>query len=100
MNNQEEFAFGLDPTSGASANPITQQLDKNTGTFKYTRTKDSGLIYKIYWSTDLSTWTLDPSATQSPAAAVAGVETVTVTLAAAAPPDGKRFVRVEATPAL
>jgi hypothetical protein len=99
MNNQEEFAFGLDPTRGASATPITQQLDKNTGIFKYTRTKDSGLIYKIYWSTDLSAWTLDTSATQSPAAAVDGVETVTVTLAAAAPPDGKRFVRVEATPA-
>jgi hypothetical protein len=60
---------------------------------------DSGLIYKIYWSSDLSSWAFDASATQLPAAAVVGVETVTVTLAAAAPPDGKRFVRVEATPA-
>jgi len=41
---------------------------------------------------------LDASATQSPAAAVPGVETVTVTLAAAAPSNGKLFVRVEATP--
>jgi hypothetical protein len=42
---------------------------------------------------------VDASASQSPAAAVAGVETVTVTLAAGAPLDGKLFVRVEATTA-
>ena len=95
--NQQEFAFGLDPTTGSSVNPITQQLAG--GVFKYTRTKDSGLIYKVYYSTNLSGWTWDEFATQTPAAAVAGVETVTVTLAAAAPLDGKLFVRVEASPA-
>lgn len=96
QNNQEEFAFGLDPTTGSSVNPITQQLAG--GVFKYTRTKDSGLTYKVYYSTNLSGWTLDAAATQSPAAAVGGVETVTVTLAAAVPTNGKLFVRVEATP--
>jgi alpha-N-arabinofuranosidase len=96
QSNQEEFAFGLDPTTGSSVNPITRQLAG--GVFKYTRTKDSGLTYKVYYSTNLSAWTLDAAATQSPAAAVGGVETVTVTLAAAAPSDGKLFVRVEATP--
>ena len=99
QTNLQEFAFGLDPTTGSSVNPITRQLDKTTGVFKYARTKDSGLIYKVYYSTNLSAWTLDASATQSPAAAVAGVETVTVTLAAAAPLNGKLFVRVDATPA-
>jgi hypothetical protein len=94
--NQEEFAFGLDPTTGSSANPIKQQLAG--GVFKYTRTKNSGLTYKVYYSTDLSGWTWDAGATQSPAAPVAGVETVTVTLAAAAPSNGRLFVRVEATP--
>jgi hypothetical protein len=98
MTNHEEFAFGLDPTSGASVNPITQQLDKATGVFKYRRTKNSGLTYKVFYSSNLSAWTLDSSATQSPVPAVAGVETVTVTLAAAIPSDGKLFVRVEATP--
>jgi hypothetical protein len=98
MTNHEEFAFGLDPTSGASANPITQQLDKTSGIFKYTRTKDSGLNYKVFYSTDLSGWTWDAAATQLPAPAVAGIETVTVTLAPAAPLDGKLFFRVEATP--
>ncbi|MCF7731041.1 MAG: hypothetical protein K9N23_05110 [Akkermansiaceae bacterium] len=94
--NQEEFAFGLDPTTGSSVNPITQQLAG--GVFKYTRTKDSGFTYKVYYSTDLAGWALDASATQSPAAAVGGIETVTVTLAAAAPSNGRLFVRVEATP--
>jgi len=96
QSNQEEFAFGLDPTTGSSVNPITQPLAG--GVFKYTRTKNSGLFYKVYYSTTLSGWTLDAAATQTPAAAVAGVETVTVTLAAAAPLDGKLFVRVGATP--
>jgi hypothetical protein len=95
--NRDEFAFGLDPTTGSSVNPITQQLDKATGIFKYRRTKNSGLTYKVYYSTNLSAWTLDAAATQTPAAAVAGVETVTVTLAAATPLNGKLFVRVEAT---
>ncbi len=52
QNNQEEFAFGLDPTSGSSANPITQPLAG--GVFKYTRTANSGLTYKVYYSTNLS----------------------------------------------
>jgi hypothetical protein len=95
QTNQQEFIFGLDPTTGASVNPITQQLDKTTGVFKYTRTKDSGLIYNVYYSTNLVGWAWDEFATQTPAAAVAGVETVSVTLAAAAPLDGKLFVRVE-----
>ena len=77
-------------------NPITQQLAG--GVFKYTRTKDSGLTYKIYYSTNLADWTMDAAAIQSPAAALAGVETVTVTLASVAPLDGKLFVRVEASP--
>jgi autotransporter-associated beta strand protein len=94
-SNQDEFAFGLDPTTGSSVNPIPQQLAG--GVFKYTRTKDSGLFYKVYYSTTLSGWSLDAAATQTPAAAVAGVETVIVTLAAAAPLNGKLFVRVEAT---
>ena len=99
QSNQEEFAFGLDPTSGSSVNPITQPLAG--GVFKYTRTKDSGLTYKVYYSTTLLGWTLDAAATQSPAAAVAGVETVTVTLSLTTPPvGGKLFVRVEATPTL
>jgi hypothetical protein len=98
MTNREEFAFGLDPTSGASANPISLPLDKANRIFKYTRTKNSGLTYKVYYSTNLSAWNFDAAATQSPSPTLSGIETVTVTLAAAADLDGKLFVRVEATP--
>jgi hypothetical protein len=66
MINQEEFAFGLDPITGSSVNPITQQLDKATGIFKYRRTKNSGLTYKVFYSSNLSGWTLDAAATQPP----------------------------------
>jgi hypothetical protein len=96
MTNEQEFAFGLDPTSAASVNPI--RLPLNGSTFQYTRTANSGLTYKVYFSTNLTSWTHDAAATQTPAAAVAGVETVTVTLSAAAIPlDGKLFVRMEAS---
>ena len=54
---------------GQSDHPATRQA---TGIFKYTRTKDSGLTYKVYYSTTLSGWTLDASATQTPAPAVPG----------------------------
>ncbi|MCX6879087.1 MAG: carboxypeptidase-like regulatory domain-containing protein, partial [Verrucomicrobia bacterium] len=33
MTNQEEFAFGLDPSLGTSVNPITAPLDRATGKF-------------------------------------------------------------------
>lgn len=96
ISNQEEFAFGLNPTLGSSVNPIVQQLAG--GIFKYTRTKDSDLTYKVYYSTNLSDWIWDEFAVQSAAVAVAGVETVTVTLTAADPSEGRLFVLVEATP--
>jgi len=54
MTNFQEFAFGLDPTTGASSNPITRQLDTATGIFKYTRTKASGLNYIYQYTTALS----------------------------------------------
>jgi autotransporter-associated beta strand protein len=100
LTNQQEYAFGLNPTLGSSINPITQQLDKATGIFQYTRRATpttTGLTYKVYYSTDLSDWLWDEFAAQSAATPVDGVETVTVTLAAAAPSGGRLFIRVEAT---
>jgi hypothetical protein len=94
LNNQQEYAFGLDPTSGSSVNPITVPL---SGTqFSYTRRAGSGLTYKVYYSSDLSTWTWDQNAVQVPATPVNNVETVAVTLVDAVPVDGKLFIRVAA----
>ena len=97
MSNFEEFAFGLNPTLGSSANPIKVPLDKASGTFSYTRTASSGLAYAVQTSTDLATWTPDAgaSASQTVTATSGGVETVQVTLTAT-PLNGRLFVRVSA----
>ncbi|MEI7908398.1 MAG: hypothetical protein WCK77_02050 [Verrucomicrobiota bacterium] len=95
MSNQQEFAFGLDPTLGSSVNPITTPLVESTGKFHYTRFATSALSYSVLASTDLLTWT--PAAvTQSVTATLDGVEDVEVTLTAPPPPGGNLFVRVAA----
>lgn len=56
MSNFQEFAFGLNPTTGASLDPIRQQLDPATGRFKYTRRATpatTGLAYTYEWSATL-----------------------------------------------
>lgn len=94
LANDYEYTYGLDPTSGSSVDPISMPL--SGGAFAYTRRAGSGLTYKVYYSTDLSNWTWDENASQTPGAPVDGVETVSVTLVDAAPADGKLFVRVQA----
>jgi hypothetical protein len=98
MSNFEEFAFGLDPTSGASINPITDLSTlKSAGTFSYTRLAGSGLTYTVWTSTTLlaNEWTFVPAAGQEAGAAANGVETVRVSLPSI-PPGDKLFVRVKA----
>jgi len=93
MTNQQEFAFGLNPTTGSSVNPIVVPLDKAAGTFSYTRTANSGLTYTVETSINLRSWS-PAAATQTPGTPNSdGVETVAVTLTT--PPSGdKFFVRV------
>ncbi|MCX6879634.1 MAG: InlB B-repeat-containing protein [Verrucomicrobia bacterium] len=96
LTNQQEFAFGLDPTTGASVNPITAPLDKPSHKFRYTRFKDSGLTYTVWVSTDLQDWGTAPAAaSEAVVTTVNDIETVEVTLTS--PPDSaKLFVRVRA----
>jgi hypothetical protein len=97
MTNQDEFAFGLNPTLGTSVNPIVVRLNKTSGQFSYTRGAASGLTYTVWTSANLVTWTRDTGATQTPAAPVNGVETVAVTLSGTKPLTfTKLFVRVAA----
>jgi hypothetical protein len=98
MTNFAEFAFGLDPTTGASANPISQPFDKATGKFRYTRTATSGLIYTVWTSGNLQDWTEDVTASngQTDQGTVGGIQTVEVTITAPSPVGGKLFVRVQA----
>ena len=98
MSNQQEFAFGLDPTKGSSANPITVPLDKSTGRFSYTRRAASGLTYHVFTSTDLQTWVEDAYPVDETLSATHDdVQTMQVTVHAPAL-EGKLFVRVLAAP--
>jgi hypothetical protein len=95
LPNFEEYAFGLDPTDGSSLNPIAAELDKASGTFRYTRRRQSatGLAYRIWTSPDLLTWTLDPGAVEGAPQLDGEVETVPVTLSSP-PVSPSFFVRV------
>lgn len=96
--NQREFAFGLNPTSGSSVNPITVGLAPATGNFSYTRNANSVLTYKVWSSTDLAVWTERTGATQTPVGIPDsfGTQTVNVTTLGATAVGGKLFVRVTA----
>jgi hypothetical protein len=102
LNNQQEYAFGLNPTLGSSVTPITVSLDKTTGTFSYTRRATSlntGITYTVETSTDLASWPVDAAATQTVTSSLDGVETVAVTVSGAPLTAQTLFVRVKAVPA-
>jgi uncharacterized repeat protein (TIGR02543 family) len=102
LTNQDEYAFGLIPDSGASVNPISVPLDKATGTFRYTRRAtpaSSGLAYTVWTSENLAGWTEDTGATasQTVISTAGGVETVEVTLTGTLPlAQPKLFIQVRA----
>lgn len=98
LRNRQEYAFGLNPTSGSSVSPMTAPLDKLTGSFTYTRRKPSltKLAYKIWTSPDLSTWTEDTAAIQTPSD-TGDNQSVAVALGGTKPlVDSILFVRVTA----
>ncbi len=99
LTNSNEYAFGLNPKSGSSSNPIVASLNKSAGTFSYTRRDpalNTGLTYSVWTSTDLNTWTLDSTAGQAAGTADGnGTQTVVVTLSN--PPTAPNFfVRMKA----
>lgn len=75
LTNFDEYAFGLDPESGASARPLSDMIDPSTGTLNYTRRRTSltGLGFSVWTSTDLGTWTEDTGASQT-ATAIPGTD--------------------------
>lgn len=94
LTNWQELAWGLDPTSNSSLNPIT--LDLAAGTFSYTRRDPTltGMNYTVWSSTDLLTWTEDAGAIQTPGGPADGVETVVVTLSRTLLSGTRLFVRM------
>lgn len=99
MSNQQEYAFGLNPTLGSSVNPIVTPLNPATGNFQYTRRATpatTGLTYTILTSTNLSGWAAG-GATETGVSTFGNIQTVTVNVTAT-PVGGKLFVRVKAAP--
>ena len=99
LTNNEERIFGLNPTSGASVNPITVALNAAAGTFSYTRRDDAltGLNFEVWTSTDLDGWEKDAGAIQTPSDPDAhGVETVAVQLSPVLLTAPKLFVQIRA----
>jgi hypothetical protein len=100
LTNFEEFAFGLDPTSGTSVNPITN-TSARVSQFTYTRNANSGLTYTIWTSVNLIEWDEAEASVQEPGEAdeFTGVQSVLVEVNPM--PDGTNvFVRVKAEQAI
>jgi len=99
MTNFQEYAFGLNPTSGKSVNPIAVPFNRNAGTFSYTRRATpltTGLTYTVWTSQNLANWTKDTGAHEGTAVPVGDVETVPVTISADLLLLPHLFVRVQA----
>jgi bacillopeptidase F len=97
LSNDDERLFGLDPTSAASANPISVPLSA-TGAFSFTRRDPAltGKVYQVRTSTNLIDWEVDTGATLTGGPVVDGVQTVTVQISAGLLTAPRRFVRVTA----
>lgn len=98
-SNLEEYAFGLDPRSGASIEPFLSFPAPSTGTFTYTRRKRafSGMDYTIWTSTDLNDWTEDTGASQA-TSAIPGTdnESVEVVISPEHMGGQRLFLRIQA----
>ena len=100
QSNNEERIWGLNPTSGASANPISAPYNPATGTLTYTRRNPAlgtGVTYSYQWSDSLGANSLQNFTPANVAAnAASPVESVTITLPAGLLINPKLFVRVTA----
>lgn len=93
--NQDEYAFGLNPTSGTSVSPIVSTLNKSSGLFSYTRrlTSLTDLAYTYEFSDDLTDWDpFTPDGTTSDSGSP--VEVITVDVPNALLTEPGLFIRV------
>ncbi len=99
LSNDQERIFGLNPTSGASVNPISIPFDAVAGTFGFTRRDPNltGLIYKVWTSTNLANdWVVDGGAAFTLGPVVNQVQTVEVKLSEDLLDEPRLFFKVSA----
>ena len=99
MINKAEFAFGLNPTNGASLNPFADLSELRKGKFKYTRRAGTGLNYTIHYSLNLADWLASVPLSHVLSSTNGDVETWTVELSPATIAEavnGKLSLRVQA----
>ena len=102
LTNREEWIWGLDPTSGSSANASPTMVNFAARSFRYTRRDDalSGLDYSIWYSTNLEGWLKDADAIQTAGTPDENhVETVVFTLSPHLQVQPRLFLRVQASEA-
>lgn len=101
VKNKHEYLFGLDPTNPKSKNGLSKKLNRSNSKFAYTRPakKLDGVVYKVWVSTNLVTWTEQTVYTQVVTSLNSQSEQVEVQLPAALTnAEKKLFVRVSAEP--
>ena len=101
LPNFEEYAFGLNPTSASSVNPITSQLNKSNGEFKYTRRNTTVFTTNVNYSYEYSTtlsgaWNPLTVATTPTTDSGNPTEVITVTVDPSLLTNPRLFVRVKA----
>ena len=100
LPNNDEYAFGLDPTSGDSNSPFLTTPTPTSGMFSYTR-RDSSLTelsYTYTYSTTLEPDSFLPFTAVETSDENSPTETITATVPPALLENGQLFVRITAGP--
>jgi autotransporter-associated beta strand protein len=98
LSNREEYAFGLNPKSGASSQPVTLSGSGASMALSYTRRNPAltRLSYSIWYSTDLVNWQEDNGADQSLSATNGDVQTIDVTPSPSLLAEKRLFFQIRA----
>lgn len=97
MCNFGEYAFALDPKSGASSHPVTLAANPSVS-LRYTRRNPAltRLTYSLWYSATLTDWHRDSGAGQSVSATDGDVQTVDVTPSPELLSEPKLFLQIRA----
>ena len=97
MSNFGEYAFGLDPKSGASSHPVTLEANPSVS-LRYTRRNPAltRLTYSLWYSANLTEWHRDSGASQSVSATDGDVQTVDVSPSPGLLSEPKLFLQIRA----